>query len=172
VTPAFNGAGEVQKVERELVFLEPDCVVVFDRVQTSSGTQQIWQLNAPSQPSINGATATVDGAAHDLVVRRLAPASATSTTFSWASDGDFTAGYRLDEAVDGGTQQFLHVLSIDGTVTAATRSDADGQIGAQITFAGGATATVRFGTDGVGGSLVTSGGIDETLSTGVDSLPE
>jgi hypothetical protein len=36
VTPAFNGAGEVQKVERELVFLEPDCVVVFDRVQSSS----------------------------------------------------------------------------------------------------------------------------------------
>jgi len=174
VTPAWNDP-DVQKVERELVFIEPDTVVVFDRVTTATGTQQIWQLNAPARPAISGATATIDGAAADLIVRRLAPSSASATVFDWTGDGDFHGGFRLDETVAAGAQQYLHVLSLGGAVTSAARSDAGGRIGAQISLADGRTATVRFGASGVDGTLEITGGatsVSETLTTGVDPLPE
>ena len=48
LTPAYDGNAAVQKVHRELVYLKPDVVVVFDRVSTASGTTQTWQLAAPS----------------------------------------------------------------------------------------------------------------------------
>jgi hypothetical protein len=154
------------------VFIEPDTVVVFDRVTTGGGTEQIWQLNAPTSPAIDGANATIDGAAFDLTVRRIVPATADASVFAWASDGDFSGGYRLDETVAGGAQQVLHVLSIDGAVTAATRSDADGRVGVQITLADGRTATVRFGASGVDGRMTITGGVDVALNAGVDQLPE
>jgi hypothetical protein len=172
VTAAWGGHEDVDLVQRELVFIEPDTVVVFDRVTTASGTEQIWQLNAPTSPAISGANATIDGAAHDLTVRRIVPATADASVFSWSSDGDFSGGFRLDESVAGGAQQFLHVMSIDGAVTAATRSDADGRIGVSITLADGRTATVRFGASGVDGHLTITGGVDVDLDSGVDQLPE
>lgn len=153
VTAAYAGRASVQNVERELVFLEPDCVVVFDRVTTGAGTRQIWQLNAPARPALAGETATIAGGAHQLVVRRLAPAAPAVSVFDWSTDGEFSGGYRLEAAVDGGAQQHLNVLSMDGTVTAATRSDADGRTGVVITFADGRSATVRFGSAGVDGTL-------------------
>ena len=64
------------------------------------------------------------------------------------------------------------MLGTDGSVTQALRSDASGQTGAQITLAGGRTATVRFSTTGTGGTLeireaggsvVTSGALPTTV---------
>ena len=43
----------MQKVQREIVLLEPDAVVVYDRVTTRAGTQQMWQLATPMQPTIS-----------------------------------------------------------------------------------------------------------------------
>jgi hypothetical protein len=172
---AYGDSEVVDSVQRELVFLEPDAVVIFDRV--SSSGEQTWQLSAPSRPVLAGARATIDGAAHDLRVERLIPAAATPTIFDWTSDGDFNGGFRLDVSQPGGNNQFLHVLSIDATVDSAVRSDADGRIGVEITFADGRSATVRFGASGVDGTLEIrdSGGsvLDSaTLDEGVDSLPE
>lgn len=177
LTAAYEGEGVVDSVERELVFLEPDTVVIFDRVETSSGAAQTWQLSAPSAPAISGTRATIDGGAHDLRVERVIPASAETSVFDWTDDGDFGGGFRLDVTQPGGNNQFLHVLSIDATVSTVTRSDAGGRVGVAITFADGRSATVRFGASGVDGTLElrdSGGGVIDsaTLDVGVDALPE
>jgi hypothetical protein len=178
LTPAYDGHPAVSRVEREVVFLEPDCLVVFDRVTTAPGTTQTWQLNTPIQPSLAGARATMTGAQHTLRVERLAPASAaTSIHDLGAESGDeVEGGYRVDAQLAGGEQQLLHVLWIDDAAGTVTRSDAEGRIGAEIQLAGGRTATVRFGAAGVDGTLtIREGGAtvaDETLAAGVSTLAE
>ncbi len=172
LTPAYDAAPEITNVEREVVFLEPDTVVVFDRVDTAGGTSQIWQLSSPSQPALAGATATMG----NLEVVRLAPAVADVSVFDWTSDS-LPGGYRLDEELAGGANTYLHVLSVDGAVTSAVRDDAEGRIGATIELSDGRSATVRFSADGVDGTLeIRDGGggvvIDESLGEGVEALPE
>jgi hypothetical protein len=167
VTAAYDGNAAVQKVERELVFVEPDVLVVFDRVTTASGTQQIWQLNAPTSPAISGARATITGDAHALRVDRLT--DATSSVYAWTSDGEFSGGYRLDSTVAGGAQQHLHVLSMDQAVTSVTRSDGSGRIGAQLALADGRTVTVRFSATAVDGTIEINGA-STSLPPGLDPL--
>lgn len=175
LTAAYGADQGVDAVERELVFLEPDAVVIFDRV--SSDGAQTWQLSSPSRPAIAGARATIAGAAHDLVVERVIPSSVSPSVFEWASDGDLTGGFRLDVGQPGGANQFLHVLSIDGAVGTVARSDDGGRIGVVITFADGRQATVRFGGSSVDGTLEIRGSGGEivdsaVLDLGVDPLPE
>ncbi|MEO6419443.1 MAG: hypothetical protein ABIP39_08565, partial [Polyangiaceae bacterium] len=177
LTPAYGGAAGVTKVQREIVYLEPDCVVVFDRVDTTPGmTKQIWQLNAPRTPTIVGARTTIAGGPHTLNVDRILPAGAAATIFDWKTDPDFHGGARLDETSNGGSTLHLHVLSLDGTVTSVAASNAAGRTGVAIAFANGSSATVRFGATAVDGTLDTkpSGGVvtSVALGAGVDPLPE
>lgn len=164
VTPVYKNAA-VQKVERELVYLQPDVVVVFDRVTTAGGTRQTWQLAVPSAPQISGNTATVSNGAHSLKVTKVAPAGSI-TTYDHRGDLDITAGYRIDQSVPGGDNRFLNVLSIDGAVTNAT---ANGATGVTLTLSNGQTATVQFNRDAVGGTL-TLDGKAITLGAGVTSF--
>jgi hypothetical protein len=168
LTPAYNGNSAVSRVQREIVYLQPDTIVVYDRVNSAPGTQQVWQLATPARPTISGSTATISGA-HALHVQRFAPA-ATSSVFDYTQDasGDYGGGYRLDETISGGNQRFLHVLSIDGAVTGATAS---GDSTITVNLASGQTATVAFNRDTIGATL-TYGGGSATLAPGVDSLPE
>jgi hypothetical protein len=170
VTAAFAGAAAVQNLEREVVFVEPDVLIVFDRVAIASSAQATWQLSTPARPTVSGTRATMATAGHDLVIDRVLPATAP-TIMDWTSDGDFGGGHRLDVTAGGGASQFLHVLSIDGAVTAATRSDDGGRIGVRVELADGRTATARFGTDGVDGTLTITGGgagVDVALAPGID----
>src|SRR6185312_7198282 len=57
ITPVY--AGKVGKLQREIVYLEPDVVVVYDRATTTASQQQVWSLAFPVDPSINGATTSV-----------------------------------------------------------------------------------------------------------------
>ncbi|MCA9680223.1 MAG: hypothetical protein H6708_05135 [Kofleriaceae bacterium] len=171
VTAAYNGNASVDGVVRELVFIEPDTVVVFDRVSTATGTQQVWQLNTPGQPSVSGARATISTGGHTLEVERLLPAGATMAVSDWSGDGDVHGGYRLDDTVAGGDQRFLHVLAVDGSVTSSTASDAGSQHGVRLQLADGRTATVRFEDAAVGGTLEITGGsspVSVTLGAGID----
>lgn len=156
LTPAYAGDAAIGKVQRELVFLMPDVVVVYDRVTSDAGTEQTWQLASPVSPSISGPTATFTTAGHALHVQRLAPASATASAFAYTSDasGDYKGGFRLDEAVPGGDQRYLHVLSIDGAATSAT---AQGDNGVTIVLADGRTAVIAFQRDTAGASLTLAG---------------
>jgi hypothetical protein len=168
LTPAYNGNAAVTKMQREVVYLEPDTVVVYDRVTTPASMQQVWQLATPKQPAISGSTATISGA-HVLHVQRFSP-NATMSVFNYTADpsGDYGGGYRLDETVAGGDQRFLNVLSIDGAVTNASAAN-DSTV--TVTLSNGQTATVAFNRSSIGATL-TYNGASKTLAAGVDSLPE
>ena len=168
LTPSYKGNAAVQKVEREVVYIKPNTIIVYDRIATASGTTQTWQLPTPVAPSISGATATINNGAHTLQVQRLAPAAGTTTAHSLASSSAYRKGYRIDTTVAGGDQRYLHVLSIDGSVTSATAS---GDNGVTVQLAGGGTATVTFNRDAVGASM-TLNGTSTTLGAGIDTLPE
>lgn len=171
----------VSRVQREIVWLDPGVAVVFDRVNTGAGTQQTWQLNSPVQPVVRGATATFAGTDETMTLQRVIPAAATTSVFDWSTDSEYSGGFRLDEAVAGGSNTFLHVLSFGAaagaTVSSAVRSDAAGRQGVQITFADGRVALVRFSTSGVDGTLElrsATGTVTQSvaLNVGVRTLPE
>jgi hypothetical protein len=164
----------VQKMQREIVFIEPNCLVVFDRVNTAANTQQIWQLNLPASPTLSGELATITSGGHELTAQRLLPDNATTSVYSHTSDSDFIGGFRLDATAAGGNNQFMHVLWLDGDVGSATLSDASGKRGVALSFADGRSAMVRFGATDVGGSIELKRGGSvvsaATLGVGLDDL--
>lgn len=166
VTGAYGDNAAVGKVQREVVYLKPDVVIVYDRVATAAGTSQVWQLATPTAPQISGATATIGGA-HPMTVQRLVPAAATSSSYNMTQTDGYLSGFRLDETVAGGDQRYLHVLSIDG---AATSAQAQGDNGVTVQLSDGTTATVTFNRDAMGASL-NWGSVQQTLGAGVDVLP-
>ena len=168
LTPAYGNNANVEKVQREIIYLEPDTIVVYDRVASGASTTQTWQLATPVAPSISGASATI-AAAHELRVQRLVPATgATSSSYNLARTSDYRAGYRLDTTQPGGDRRYLHVLSIDGSVASAT---AAGETGVTVALSSGETATIEFARDSIGATL-TYRGTTTTLGPGIDALPE
>jgi len=175
VTAVYKKSSAIQKVQREIVYLEPSTVVVYDRVTTSaSGTSQIWQLVAPTRPvltdlgaKITGAPATKDAPSHVLEISRVnAPASAAPSVFDFTGNSDFSGGFRYDETSAGGDNRSLHVLTIDGAAQVAT-SAAD-----SVTLSVGTkTVTVAFRPGAIGGSI-TIDGQTTPLDAGLDTLPE
>ncbi len=168
LTPAYNGNAAVQKVHREMLYLEPDAVVVFDRVETASGTTQTWQLATPVQPSISGTTATVTNAGHDLTITRINPTAGGMSTHDYRANSDFSGGFRLDEQQPGGDNRYLHVLGIDGAVTSSTAS---GATGVTVNLVDGRSVTITFNRDDAGATL-TIDGVTTTLAAGIATLPE
>src|SRR3569623_1166881 len=163
LTPAYDGNSKIQKVNREIVYLQPDAIVVYDRVQSSSGTSQVWQLATPKQPSLSGSPATISNGGHTLSVQRLA--GGTYSVPNMTSESDYGGGYRLDETTAGGNNRLIHVLSIDGAVTSASASgDA-----VTVHLSGGQTATIPFNHDAIGASMSYLG-TNVDLSAGVDTL--
>ncbi len=173
VTPIYDDHPAVDRVEREVVYIKPDVLVVFDRVDTAGTSERIWQLNTPIQPTLANATATITGSAATLVVRRIAPDDASSSVFDWTADDDMDGGYRIDtdHASQDGSSRFLHVLSTDGAVLNAVASHAGSQLGVEITLAGDTMARVRFEADAPGGELVLNGQ-SIPLAPGIMALPE
>jgi hypothetical protein len=168
LTPAYNGNAAVQKVQRELVYLKPDVVIVFDRVHTASGTTQTWQLPTPVQPSIAGNTATIANAGRSLKVTRIAPAAGTMSAYDYRAEADLTGGFRVDLRQAGGDNRYLHVLAIDGAAASVT---AAGATGVTVKLSDGRTATVSFNADAIGGTLTLDGNTT-TLDAGVDALSD
>ena len=173
ITPVYAGSKLVQKVQREVVYLMPDAIVVYDRVQTSAG-KQVWQLVTPAAPAVgttHASLAHTDATlkvAHSLEVERLSPTNATASAFDLTKDADFTAGHRLDETAAAGDNRFLHVIWIDG---AASGVAAMGSDGVSLTLAGGKTAVVQFSRNAVGGTL-TLGAQTTKLDATLETLPE
>ena len=177
-TPSYAGKAAVQKLEREFLFIKPGVVVVLDRVQTSGpGVKRVWTLNLPATPTVVGDRLSISSGANQLDVQRLAPAGLTTQVKSWPQlNADMLRGARVDVAdSQGDASVFLHVLGTDQAFSSAVRSDAAGQIGAEIKLADGSTVIARFSLSGTGGSVemknssgvVTSAG---ALPTGVQSI--
>ena len=155
LAPSYAAADGVSSLERELVFVKPNVVVVFDRVATTPASTAEWLFSSPLMPvqSSGGATVTFTGAQTTLVARRIHPATATTTVATWPSlSTDTTAGHRLAWTNASGAP-FLVVLSMEGAVTNAVAADVTGQRGVDVTLANGSSFTVRFGETTRGGSL-------------------
>ena len=170
LTPAYDGNSAVQKVQREMVYLLPDVMIVFDRVQSASGTTQTWQLASPVAASISGSTATITNAGHTLRIQKLSGGTLGVTSMP-SVDSDFSGGFRLDETMAGGDNRYLHVLSIDGSVSSTAAAGDATHPGVTVHLANGHTATVTFTRDTAGATLVLDG-TTIALSAGVDRLPE
>nr|MBA3452557.1 heparinase II/III family protein [Deltaproteobacteria bacterium] len=168
LTPSYKGNAAVQKVHRDLLFVQPNIIIVFDRVQTPGTTTQTWQLPSPVAPVVSGNTATFTNAGHSLKVQRISPATATASVYNYASTTEFTAGFRYDAKVTGGDNRFLHVMGIDGAVSSAA---ATGTSGVTVNVAGGGQVTVHFNRD-TAGATVTINGATTTIGATVDVLAE
>jgi len=170
LTPAYNGNSLVQKVQREMIYLLPDVVVVFDRVQSAGGTTQTWQLASPVAPSISGATAAVTNAGHTLKIQEISGGTMSVTAMP-SVDADFAGGFRLDETMSGGDNRYLHVISIDGSVASTTSAGDATHPGVTVNLANGHSATVTFVRDTTGATLVLDA-TTKSLTAGVDHLSE
>lgn len=157
---------QVARLEREIVYLPPNVVVVFDRAKTPTGGTQTWQLASPVAPSLTSSGSEIRAAGHMLSVVRLS-AGATASVHDFTEDDDFLGGFRLDETAPGGDRRWLHVLSIDGAVVSAQSVDAS-TVDLSV---GGQPVRVHFNADTIGATL-TRGGQTTTLAAGVDELPE
>jgi hypothetical protein len=118
-------AGAVQLVRRQVLWLQPDTVIVQDHVVTAPAAALTWQLVVPTAPVIAGPLATVTSAGHVLRVTRLAPDAGAWTMFRFDSHIDFTGGFRLDGVQPGGDRTFVTVLQVDSqaAVPAVTFAD-------------------------------------------------
>lgn len=165
VTAAYDGHAAVQQVQRETVFLQPNIIIVYDRVVTAPGTTQTWQAATPVQPSITGTGASVTNGGHTLAITRVAGGGAMRA-FDLRADADLTGGYRIDESQSGGDRRYLHVLALDGAASDVTGA---GDTGVTVRLATGGTATVTFARDTVGATLEL-GGQTTTLGSDVQTL--
>jgi len=170
LTAAYDGNAAVQKVQRELVYLQPDVVIVFDRVQSAAGTTQTWQLASPVAAAISGTTATISNAGHALKVLEISGGTMAVTAMP-SVDSDFAGGFRLDERQAGGDNRYLHVLSIDGSVSSTVAAGDATHPGVTVHLANGHNATVTFTRDTAGATLVLDG-VTKSLGAGVDTLTE
>lgn len=172
--PPYNGQAQVVKSQRELLFLKPGCVVVFDRaVSNSAGIDRRFMLNMSAAPTISGDLLTLVKGANRADVHRIAPAAVTWTTNSVAG-----GGVRAEAIHASGTESlFLHVIGVNNDVTSVAVNNAAGETGVTITFANGRVAIVRFSDAGTGGTLdyrVTAGGtviFNGALPTTVTAIP-
>jgi hypothetical protein len=159
---------DATKLQRELVYLQPDTVVIYDRATTPAGDQQVWSLAFPASPTVSGAATTVTASGHTLSIERLGPTAATGSVYNFTQSSDFSNGYRLDETMAGGDNRWLHVATIDGAATQITSSDGNT---VDLVLADGTHAHVAFDPTGVGGTLML-GSQSIALGAGVDTLPE
>jgi uncharacterized repeat protein (TIGR02543 family) len=163
----FNPNPNIQKSEREFVFIKPSTFVVFDRaVATSSSIKRVWTVNvdAVNTPTINGDQFTLVGSGGNRMdIYRVAPTGLTYTVNAThsAANGDLnvTTGRRVDVVDSTGTSStFLHVISTSSSsasssVSSVARNDATGQTGVTVNLADGRVAIIRFSTTGTGGTL-------------------
>ena len=171
ITPMYAASAGIVKSEREFLFIKPSTFVIYDRAQTSSpGTRRIFTMNFPEPPTVNGAVTSLVLGANRLDMRRIVPASASTTVTLWRNvSSNFVyppppppapppppiEAARMD-VVDTGSDasvEFLHVVGLGGSVTGAVASNGTGQTGTTITLADGRTATVRFNQNSPGGTI-------------------
>ena len=179
LTAAYGGQATVQQVQREIVYLEPNTVIVYDRLATSGG-QVVFQLVSPVSPgTATGTThtfttpATATTPMHTLRLEDVGPVLGMASIFDFknSDSSEFMGGFRLDEPAPGGNNiRFLHVLTIDGAADPIMQGSTTDSV--TMTLHPSNTAvTMTFNHDAIGGTL-TIGNQTITLGAGVDKLPE
>ncbi|MEP7044906.1 MAG: heparinase II/III family protein [Dokdonella sp.] len=112
LTPAYNGDPAVQSWQRAFDFANRT-LTIHDSFSVGAGTQAIFEINVPVQPTISGADAT----AGSLKLHVLSPANAMLTAVDWTTvDSDYLSGWRIDVA--GGSTDYVVELSAGDTIFA------------------------------------------------------
>ncbi|MCA9626703.1 MAG: heparinase II/III family protein [Myxococcales bacterium] len=163
----------VNKLDRELVYLKPDVVVLFDRVDTASASRFVWQANAPTAFSgqLSGFSAG------PLRVLSVHPSNVSPDVVSWPNaDSDISSGYRLDlSSGPGNTARFLTVVARGDVIATSGPRSAGGSLGVELTLTDGTRYVLDFNRDSVGAHLEyhAPGQASATydLAAGVDVLP-
>ena len=178
VTAAYQSPGSVtdgntpkaKEVTRQWVFLRPDLLVVFDRVESLDPSfEKRFLLHAIQAPTIAGQTATVVNGGGKLVAQTLLPASASLnviTNFavngmSWppSSPDKESGGTRIEVVPKNpvGRDYFLHVLQMtdpgDATPPMATATSDGTTAKVTISYKGGAYTLSLSETGMLGGHL-------------------
>jgi hypothetical protein len=189
LTNVYNGNSAVDKSQREVVFVKPDLIFVFDRAD-GSATRKVWQLNSPTLPTVTGSQVEIVNGSSQLDIYSVYPTGATPIATDWYTlnpplvtagisyDMDFpmNQGYRTDIASTDPMARFLTVLSLDGAAITVAQASSSAGLGADVTLADGSHVVVTFNDTTTGGSISwqTSGGTvtsQATLADGVDTLP-
>ncbi len=148
---------------RDLVHLQPNSVVVFDRVSpVNQGTALTCLLNIAHQPVIHGTTVSAVNAGGALYQKTLLPANPDITSKHYTGDGGDSWQIRVKAPVSSAHYTFLNLIQVvDANVAAMTASAAVSDANAKMTGvhvqSSGRDWVVMFGTtfDGapVSGSL-------------------
>jgi hypothetical protein len=158
-------------VTRQFVFLRPDVLVVFDRVEsTDPSYDKRFLLHALAAPEVNGNQFTITNGEGRLIGQTLLPASAdinvvTNFTVDGAphppsSSGNESGGTRLEisPTQEGARDYFLHVLdatdSANNAPPTATATEDEDRVTVALDH-GGAHYEVAFAKTGeLGGHLI------------------
>ncbi len=124
IAPMNGNANKVSEVTRQFVYLPPDIVVVFDRIEaTDPSYEKRFLLHSPNGPQVSGLDYTFTNGTNKLFAKTLLPAQATASTvtnFAVAGTphppsqtGLESFGTRIEVAAKTGQKRdyFLHVLS-------------------------------------------------------------
>ena len=182
---------------RQIVFLMPNHLVIFDRVTaTDAGYRKEWLLHTAHEPIVQGRTIRADHGEGRIFCRTLLPADARVAAVGGPGKEFLAAGKNWDIVkgrlkpenlammgqwrveVTPGTARtedaFLHVIQVGGqdlgSMNEAQLIEGEGSSGVRLSAEGG-TWEVRFSTEGeLGGHIRLSAGrteIDAELTVGV-----
>jgi MYXO-CTERM domain-containing protein len=164
---ATNGnSAKVNEVTRQFVFVRPELLVIFDRVEaTDASYDKRFLLHAYGAPVVNGQSFTLDNGPGRLYAETLLPASAdvaTLTNFqvegaphppSSTNQCDEAGGTRLEISPkqESTRDYFLHVLDAAASTSAATPTSSVSEDAASATVTidlAGTTTTLSFAKTG------------------------
>ncbi|MES2769057.1 MAG: thrombospondin type-1 domain-containing protein [Bdellovibrionota bacterium] len=108
LTPAYAGNANITSWTRNIDFANRS-LVVRDNFTVSAGTQAVFQVIVPSQPTVNGNMITAGG----LTITVQAPANPTISVMNWTSSGidTFSRGHRIEVRGPAGSGSFQVQLS-------------------------------------------------------------
>ena len=154
--------------DREMLFIHPDTLVVFDRAKYTAGTTtKRFLLPLEGPPAINAANRTAtytNSGGSSLKLFALAPTAsvlaATNMVTAYPDSGSghtsfYSGGYRLGSTIANvpanTLTQFLNVLSVDNAVNTATLGANAGAV--TLVLADGRTVNVNFNLATQGGTI-------------------
>lgn len=163
---------DVSRLEREVVYLKPDVVVLFDRLDTPTPSRAIWQVNAPAAFS----TQAGGFRSGSLRVIPVHPTTLSPTVFDWGSDSDISSGYRLDLSTEATSEsRILTLVTRSDAISTSSARSGGSRLGVDLTLSDGTRYVVDFERDAVGLHLerTPSGQATEIhdLGAGVSPLP-
>jgi MYXO-CTERM domain-containing protein len=162
-----GNAPKVREVTRQLVFLRPDLVVLFDRVESTDPSYvKRFVLHGPTRPLFPTLdTFSIDGAEGRLLGRRLLPLSGAQglvegfrvdgMDFSPLVTGAEARGARVEDSSSApeAREYFLHLLAVGpagrATLPTSTLVDESGRVGVRVVDPDGTRSyTVTFARTG------------------------